>query len=374
MKRQITYAAAIGALIASAVLSINSCDTQNTTTPETSGFAPVSELHMTVGPESAAYEILYSIENPSPEKSVKATVTPETDWIYDVNATGSYGIVSFMTAENTDTTLTREAVITLAYGEETLDFTITQETARTYGHFSITTGPNTTGEVFWTVTPPDDELTYVNMLTDKATWESFSSYEEYMQYDIKYFQDMAEERGIPYEDFLKASILKKGKTEASVKDLSPDSEYVVYAYGMDSTGRILTGMYYAGTSTMPVEDTDVTFELSVTQEFPYATISAVPSRDDVYYLMDIYNSTGTPEEITQAYQEMLDEVLYMVSAFGMSIYDYMMDVAFIGPATSDPIQVGEVMEFTAFAVAVDVNTGTLTSVASTQVCEIDFGF
>ena len=64
----------------------------------------------------------------------------------------------------------------------------------------------------------------------------------------------------------------------------------------------------------------------------------------------------------------------MVSAFGMSVYDYMMDTAFIGPATSDPIQVGQVMEFTAFAVAVDVNTGTLTSVASTKVCELDFGF
>ena len=52
----------------------------------------------------------------------------------------------------------------------------------------------------------------------------------------------------------------------------------------------------------------------------------------------------------------------------------MMDTAFIGPATSGPIQVGQVMEFTAFAVAVDVNTGTLTSVASTKVCELDFGF
>lgn len=58
----------------------------------------------------------------------------------------------------------------------------------------------------------------------------------------------------------------------------------------------------------------------------------------------------------------------------MSVYDYMMDTAFIGPATSGPIQVGQVMEFTAFAVAVDVNTGTLTSVASTKVCELDFGF
>ena len=153
----------------------------------------------------------------------------------------------------------------------------------------------------------------------------------------------------------------KGGIDDSAKDLSPDTEYIVYAYGMDSTGRILTGMYYAETATLPVENTDVTFELTVTQDFPYATISAVPSSDDVYYLMDVYNGTGTPEEVTEAYQDMLNEVLYMVSAF-------------IGPATSGPIQVGQVMEFTAFAVAVDVNTGTLTSVASTKVCELDFGF
>lgn len=373
MKRQTTSlkTGIVIAIVASAA-ALASCDPQENA-PATR-LSPASDLHMTVGPENAAHEIRYEIENPNPEYTVEAKVTPAVEWIYDVNATGSYGIVSFMTSENTDTTSTREAVITLTYGEQSLDFNVTQSTARTFGHFAITTGPNTTGEVFWKVIPPDDELTYVNMITDKATWDSFSSYEDYMAYDIQYFHELADERGIPYEQFLAKSVLKKGTVEKSTKDLSSDTEYVVYAYGMDSTGRILTGMYYAETATLPVEDTDVTFELNVTQEFPYATISAVPSRDDVYYLMDIYNGTGTPEEITEAYQEMLDEILYMVSAFGMSIYDYMMDTAFIGPATSDPIQVGEVMEFTAFAVAVDVNTGTLTSVASTQVCEIDFGF
>ena len=48
------------------------------------------------------------------------------------------------------------------------------------------------------------------MITDKATWESFSTYEEYMQYDIQYFRDLAAERGISYEEFLAKSVLKKG--------------------------------------------------------------------------------------------------------------------------------------------------------------------
>ena len=43
----------------------------------------------------------------------------------------------------------------------------------------------------------------------------------------------------------------KGGIDDSAKDLSPDTEYIVYAYGMDSTGRILTGMYYAETATLP---------------------------------------------------------------------------------------------------------------------------
>ncbi len=370
MKRQITIA---GGIAVAAVLTLASCNPQENT-PATL-FSAVSDQHLKVGPENAVHEILYKIDNPSPDKAVTADITPGTEWIYGINATGSYGVVSFETAENTDTTASREAVITLTYGEQSLDFTVTQDKARTYGTFSITTGPNTTGEVVWSVIPPDENLTYVNMITDKATWESFSTYEEYMQYDIQYFQDLAAERGMSYEEFLSKNVLKKGRiVDDSAKDLSPDTEYIVYAYGMDSTGRILTGMYYAETATLPVEDTDVTFELTVTQEFPFATISAVPSRDDVYYLMDVYNGTGTPEEITEAYQEMLNEVVYMVSAFGMSVYEYMMDTAFIGPATSDPIQVGQVTEFTAFAVAVDVNTGILTSVASTKVCEIDFGY
>lgn len=331
---------------------------------------------MSVGPESGTYEVEYEIVNPTPTGTVSASLKETADWVTDINANSSYGKVMFSVAENTDTVSSRQAVLVLTYEDMSLEFTITQEKETTYGPFSIVIDETGTGDLTWSVYPPDDELTYVSMVTDKESWDSFDSYEEYMLYDLEYFRQGAIDRNLSFEEFLTGSVLKKGTMEGiQVKGLSPDTEYVVYAYGMDVTGRFLTGMYYVETATKPVEQQDVTFELSVEQDFPYVTISAVPSDNEVYYLIDLYNGIGTPEEITEAYQEMMDEVVYMVSAFGMSIYEYMLSVSFQGPGTSEPIMMGgETFTYTAFAVAVDVNTGKLTSVASTLEFEMDLDF
>lgn len=334
-------------------------------------FKPVNGTEITVGAEGGTVKLEYSIVNPTEGGRVSVEFDTEIDWISDINA-NTYGYVSLNAAENIDTVKTRSTVVTLVYEGISIDYTVTQSSAAPLGDFAIEVGPSSTGEISWSVIPPDETVTYVSMAADKATWDSFSSYEEYMQYDIEYFKEQAEKRNLGYEEFLAKYVLKQGTMRnLTTKGLSPETEYVVYAYGMDSVGRILTGMYYAVTSTAAVEQTDVTFEISVTQDFPFATISVVPSDNEVRYLIDLYNGTSTPEEITEAYQEMLDELIYLANAFGQSTYDYMMSVSFQGPASSE-IQMGENMTFTAFAVAVDVNTGKLTSVASTKEFDIEF--
>lgn len=334
-------------------------------------FKPVNGTEVTVGAEGGTVKLEYDIVNPTEDGRVSVEFDTELDWISDINA-NTYGYVSLNAAENIDTVQTRSTVITLTYEGISIDYTVTQDNATPFGPFAIEVGPSTTGQISWSVIPPDETLTYVSMATDKATWDSFSSYEEYMQYDIEYFREQAEERNLGYEEFLEKYVLKQGTMrDITIKGLSPATEYVVYAYGMDGTGRILTGMYYAVASTEAVEQTDVTFELSIVQDFPFATISAVPSDNDVRYLIDLYNGTSTPEKITEAYQEMLDELIYLANAFGQSTYDYLMSVSFQGPASTE-IQMGEDMTFTAFAVAVDVNTGKLTSVASTKEFDMEF--
>ena len=109
--------------------------------------------------------------------------------------------------------------------------------------------------VVWKVVPPDPELTYVSMAVDKATWDSFDSYEEYIAYDMEYFQEQAAKRNLSYEEFLEKYVLKQGEGTYSAEDLSADSDYIVYAYGMDAAGNILTDIYYAQARTLPVTPT-----------------------------------------------------------------------------------------------------------------------
>ena len=122
---------------------------------------------------------------------------------------------------------------------------------------------------------------------------------------------------------------------------------------MDAAGNILTDMYYAQAKTLPVTPEDVVFELSVEQNVEdwTLTISAVPNNDEVRYLMDVYNGTNTPEAIAESYQEMLDEIIYLLPILGGgTVYDYFMEMSYQGEATSTPIDIPMASEFTAFAV------------------------
>ena len=360
MKKQIVF------ILTSALAAISfiSC------TKDNGGFTAVSDRQITVGPEAATHTIYYDIASPT-GASVSAEVRPKVDWIEEVNTTSAYGEVYFTVSVNSGNE-SRTADIVLAYEGQILEFTVMQEP---YASFTVTVQESecTSGKIVWTVVPPDQKITYVSMAVDKASWDSYASYEEYIAYDIEYFQAEAAERNLSYEEFLAKYVLKQGEGTYSANDLAADSDYVVYAYGMDGAGNILTGIYSADARTLPVAQEDVTFELSVVQEFPYLTITADPSDDEVRYLMDTYSGTNTPEAITESYQDNLNESLQLLAAMsGGSVYDFLMEVSYQGKAESEPFMIPEAYEFTVFAVAVDVYTGQLTSVASTLVCEIEF--
>ena len=361
-------------IAALAVLSFSSCTKDNgrENDGQKTQFNAVSERQITVGPEAATHVIRYEIVNPT-GSSVTAEADAGTDWISDINSTSAYGEVYFSVSVNSGGE-SRQAGLTLSYEGITLDFTVTQEA---YSSFSIKVLEDecTSGKIAWEVTPPSEDLTYVSMIADKATWDTFGSFEEYIEYDLEYFREQAEVRNLSFEEFMEKYVLRQGKEHLSADDLTPGTDYIVYAYGMNRTGELLAGMDYTGASTLPVEQKDVTFELTVEQDFPYMTISAVPSDDEVRYLMDVYSGTDSPEVIVESYQEMLDEIITLLPLLGGgSVYDYFMEVSFQGPGTTDQLMIPEAMEFTAFAVAIDVYTGQITSGASTLVCEIDFGF
>ena len=210
MKKQIVFI--LAAFIS--VLSV-SCtkDDDREITPDTpdvseTQFLPVSDTRITVGPEAGTHVIKYEIVEPT-GASVTAEAASGTDWITEINTTSAYGEVYFTVSVNSGNE-SRMADIVLTYEGQVLEFTVTQEP---YASFSISVQESecTTGMVVWKVVPPDPELTYVSMAVDKATWDSFDSYEEYIAYDIEYFQEQAAKRNLSYEEFLEKYVLKQGE-------------------------------------------------------------------------------------------------------------------------------------------------------------------
>ena len=183
MKKQIVF------ILTSALAAISfiSC------TKDNCGFTAVSDRQITVGPEAATHTIYYDIANPT-GASVSAEVRPKVDWIEEVNTTSAYGEVYFTVSVNSGNE-SRTADIVLAYEGQILEFTVMQEP---YASFTLTVQESecTSGKIVWTVVPPDQEITYVSMAVDKASWDSYASYEEYIAYDIEYFQAEAAERQV----------------------------------------------------------------------------------------------------------------------------------------------------------------------------------
>ena len=83
--------------------------------------------------------------------------------------------------------------------------------------------------VSFRVTPLAEEMPYVIMITDKATFETFESEEAFIADDLVWFDQVAMSMGITLEDYL-ATILTTGVKEDSTDGLAPNTEYYLYAY------------------------------------------------------------------------------------------------------------------------------------------------
>ena len=84
MKKQIVFI-----LVSAFAAAFTSCNNDDNGRDNV-GFSPKSDQQMTVGPEAGTHTIYYDIASPT-GASVAAEVSPNVDWIEEVNTTSAYG-------------------------------------------------------------------------------------------------------------------------------------------------------------------------------------------------------------------------------------------------------------------------------------------
>lgn len=119
------------------------------------------------------------------------------------------------------------------------------------------------------ITPPDSEITYFYFIEEKADYENYfdSSDQNLINNDFSYWEFMASMYdGVTWLDLVEMEIVN-GDKEFSTDDLYGslewDTDYFVYAYGLDKEGNVTHPMSKQFFKTNAPEPSDITFDVEI---------------------------------------------------------------------------------------------------------------
>ena len=240
--------------------------------------------------EGESLRVNYSIVKPVEGMSLE--VTCDADWVTVDVVTASFFDI---TVAKNDTGTERSAKLTLGYGNETKSLNISQKAWEAPLAIKVETVDATS--VTFSVTTLDKETTWIGQIVDKVWFDEMSE-EDVLSEDMRYYNAMAEERGVTIEEYLSTILSKGSHSNLRMAGLDPEWEYVVYVYGMSAVGEKTTSIYSVPfTTTAPYAGNDVTFDFDITVNRAIAHIAITPSHEGVAY----YNNLITYEDFETLY-------------------------------------------------------------------------
>lgn len=285
-------------LIALLALGFVACE-KDPATDEKSPVIKVDATEIKLNSHGESLEIGYRIENvePSERKSVK--VENLAEWL-DVEV-GEETIL--LTAEKNNTTQGRVINIIVKYeGAESVEISVMQENIEVpRENLTLELEVSEIGPTSITIdiTASHPDMTWIPMVTYKEYWDQKPSDEDIYISDLAYFEYLAENAGISREEFL-VDMLGMGSQEGIVIDgLTPNTEFVIYAYGLTADGERTTDIVAREATTEKPYEGDITFDFDIKEEDYIMEFVVTPSHKGVNY----YHGVATEAEI-EAWKEL----------------------------------------------------------------------
>lgn len=261
----------------------------------------ITQDKVSVPAEGGQFTIDYVLENP--QEGVLPTVKPAEgcDWVSDF--VPSDGVISFTVVAN-ENTEPRECKVTVSYPQVTPDseFTIKQEGTEPEPEpvepkIDITIKDYDATTITADIVPSDNEMMYY-LGIEMAWWLDENGFADD---DEAFFNYLLESLEIQIAEGLQLSDLlyQGGQTDLLFINCQPETEYVIYAFGLDvTTKEMTTDMVRVSVTTGSIEMIDVDFDIKTQYEGNTLTITAVPENYDGYFYIDIYQKFNM-----EAYEE-----------------------------------------------------------------------
>lgn len=209
--------------------------------------------------------------------------------------------------------------------------------------------------VGFTITPEDEEMTYIAMMTTKEYFDEFEDDEAYIMDDLTWFDNAAIEAGVDLSEYLKG-VLKKGVISDTQDKLDPETEYIVYAFGLSNNGIVTTSLYKQTFTTLSTELTELNFEIQVTDVgYDTATITVTPDNDKAFYFVNVfsledYQNYGGDESAFAAHINKLRNYYY---GLGATADQMVANLGYVGAKSLSVEDLKAGTKYMAYAIGID---------------------
>ena len=221
--------------------------------------------------------------------------------------------------------------------------------------FVIEVKNTTDTSVEFTITPEDEEMTYIAMMTTKEYFDEFEDDEAYINDDLLWLENAAYEAGVDLSEYLK-DVLKKGAISDTQDMLDPETEYVVYAFGLSNNGIVTTSLYKQTFTTLSTELTELNFEIEVTEVgYDTATIRVTPDNDKAFYFVNVfsledYQNYGGDESAFAAHINKLRNYYY---GLGATADQMVANLGYVGAKSLSVEDLKAGTKYMAYAIGID---------------------
>lgn len=275
----------------------------------------LGQSEVTLNSNGAAVSVAYLVENAL--EGEKIATSYEAEWL-TVN-TNKVRTIEISASENPDKEA-RTATITISYkGAENVTIEVTQSCYDTPLRLEVL--DVTAADLYFSVFVNNPEMTWIPMVSSKAYFDSMRSESALFDDNLEYFAYLAEIRDLSLEEYLTEALAVGTIENILFEGLEPNTEYVVYAYGITTKGERTTEVVSQAFTTEDAWDGDLTFEFNVMEENHIMFFDVTPShtgvpyyfgvaeKSDVEHWMEIYGTTDLREAIQKGEIDANIEVL-----------------------------------------------------------------
>ena len=209
--------------------------------------------------------------------------------------------------------------------------------------------------VEFTITPEDEEMTYIAMMTTKEYFDEFEDDDAYIMDDLMWLDDAAYDAGVELSEYLEG-VLKTGVISDTQDKLDPETEYVVYAFGLSNNGIVTTSLYKQTFTTLSTELTELNFEIEVTDiGYDTATVTITPDNDKAFYFVNVfsledYQNYGGDESAFAAHINKLRNYYY---GLGATADQMVANLGYVGAKSLSVEDLRAGTKYMAYAIGID---------------------